>query len=77
MQKQEAKVTLVDMLVICSALGVAFALGKYFYRFVGWPALIPAWIILSGLGLLSVFWLVRDVAKGVRELVSRFNRKPD
>jgi hypothetical protein len=42
----QAKVTFVDVLVICSPLGVAFALGTYFYRFVGWPALIPAWIIL-------------------------------
>ena len=72
-ENQPRVLTLVEMILfILLPLAVALALGKYFYRFVGWPALIPAWIILCGVGLLQVTWAVR----GFMTLFGRRNQKP-
>ena len=65
--------TLVEMILfIVLPLSIALVLGKFFYRFVGWPALIPAWIILCGVGLLQVIWAVR----WFMTLLRRRNQKP-
>ena len=71
--ENQPRVTLVELILfIVLPLSIALVLGKVFYRFVGWPALIPVWIILCGVGLLQVIWAVR----WLMALVRRHNQKP-